>query len=72
MKAPIDQEAVAEIGLTSDDIDLLRLHGIILGDAPPYEVPELFRMGLGLRHAGARHSVLGTKRRARQRLGTSS
>ena len=72
VKAPIDQEAVAEIGLTSDDIDLLRLHGIILGDAPPYEVPELFRMGLGLRHAGARHSVLGTKRRARQRLGASS
>jgi cellulose biosynthesis protein BcsQ len=72
VKAPIDHDAVAEIGLTPEDIELLQIHGIILGDAPPYEVPELFRMGLGLRHAGARHSVLGTKRRARQRLGTSA
>ncbi|MBU1377846.1 MAG: AAA family ATPase [Alphaproteobacteria bacterium] len=72
VKAPIDGEAASEIGLDSQDLDLLRLHGIILGDAPPYEVPELFRMGLGLRHAGARHSVLGTKRRARQRLAAQS
>lgn len=72
IKAPIDGEAANEIGLDSRDLDLLRLHGIILGDAPPYEVPELFRMGLGLRHAGARHSVLGTKRRARQRLANQS
>lgn len=68
VKAPIDYDSVEEIGLTPEDIELLQVHGIILGDAPPYEVPELFRMGLGLRHAGARHSVLGTKRRARQRL----
>lgn len=72
VKAPLDQEAVAELGLTLEDIELLQLHGIVLGDAPPYEVPELFRMGLGLKHAGARHSVLGTKRRARQRLDASS
>lgn len=67
-KAPINQEAILEIGLTLEDIDILRLHGIILGDAPPYEVPELFRMGLGLKHVGARHSVLGTRRRAKQRF----
>ncbi|HEV2673112.1 MAG TPA: hypothetical protein VGV37_01140, partial [Aliidongia sp.] len=67
VRAPIDQEALDELGLDLNDIELLQLHGIILGDSPPYEVPELFRMGLGLRHAGARHSVLGTKRRARQR-----
>ncbi|MBB1248219.1 hypothetical protein [Rhizobium sp. G21] len=68
IKAPIDQGAITDLQLSAEDIDLLKLHGIILGDSPPYEVPELFRMGLGLRHAGARHSVLGTRRRARQRL----
>ena len=68
VKAPIDQTALNDLALSIEDIDLLRLHGIILGESPPYEVPELFRMGLGLRHAGARHSVLGTRRRARQRL----
>jgi hypothetical protein len=72
IKAPLDDEAVQQIGLSTEDIDLLKLHGIVLGDAAPYEVPELFRMGLGLRHAGARHSVLGTKRRARQRLSGSN
>jgi cellulose biosynthesis protein BcsQ len=68
VKAPMDMDAIATLGLDVRDIELLRTHGIVLGDAAPYEVPELFRMGLGLRHAGARHSVLGTRRRARQRL----
>lgn len=68
VKAPIDQDAIAELKLSNDDLDKLKLHGIVLGESPPYEVPELFRMGLGLRHAGARHSVVGTRRRAKQRL----
>lgn len=72
VKAPIEQDALQALGLSNDDIALLRFHGIILGDAPPYEVPELFRMGLGLRHAGARHSVIGTRRRARLRLKADS
>ncbi|GEP12546.1 KGGVGR-motif variant AAA ATPase [Methylobacterium gnaphalii] len=68
VKAPIDQDAIAELGLSSEDLDKLKLHAIVLGESAPYDVPELFRMGLGLRHAGARHSVVGTRRRAKQRL----
>ena len=41
------------LGIASQEIDVLRRHGIVFGDAPPYEVPELFRRGLGLRHTGA-------------------
>jgi cellulose biosynthesis protein BcsQ len=66
--APIDSAGLDVLGLTDDDINRLLRHGIIFGEAPPYEVPELFRMGLKLRHAGARHSVLALRRRARQRL----
>jgi MinD-like ATPase involved in chromosome partitioning or flagellar assembly len=66
--APIDEDAVRVLDLNDRDIERLQRHGIIFGDAPPYEVPELFRMGLKLRHGGARHSVLNLRRRARQRL----
>jgi cellulose biosynthesis protein BcsQ len=69
--APLEQAAIDILGLTTSDIGLLQRHGIIFGDAPPYEVPELFRMGLNLKHSGARHSVINLRRRARQRLGLS-
>lgn len=67
--APLDENALKTLELTETDISLLQRHGILFGDAPPYEVPELFRMGLNLRHSGARHSVINLRRRARLRLG---
>ena len=67
--APLGEEAIHELELTEPDITLLQRHAIIFGESPPYEVPELFRMGLNLRHGGARHSVINLRRRARQRLG---
>jgi hypothetical protein len=70
--APLDANAIEVLGLTQGDISLLQRHGILFGDAPPYEVPELFRMGLNLKHSGARHSVINLRRRARQRLGLSA
>lgn len=65
--APLSADALGKLGLQTDEIDVLKRHGIILGDAPPYEVQELFRRGLGLRHSGARHSVVNLYRRAQQR-----
>ena len=67
--APINQEALSALSISNEDVEVLRRHGIVFGDAPPYEVPELFRRGLGLRHTGARHSVVNLYRRARQRVG---
>jgi len=63
--APLDQTALDTLGITQEEIDALRRHGIVFGESPPYEVPELFRRGLGLRHAGARRSVVNLYRRAR-------
>lgn len=65
--APLSSEALSEIGITNQEIHVLAKHGIVFGDNPPYEVPELFRRGLGLRHTGARRSVVNLYRRARQR-----
>ncbi|MCX5519772.1 hypothetical protein OSH10_15115 [Kaistia defluvii] len=70
--APLDSEAIVKLGLSEADIRLLQRHAILFGDSPPYEVPELFRMGLNLKHSGARHSVINLRRRARQRLGLTS
>jgi len=64
--APIDQTALDTLSILPQEIDALRRHGIVFGEVPPYVVPELFRRGLGLRHAGARRSVVNLYRRARQ------
>ncbi len=69
--APVKKEALSALGISGEDVEILRRHGIVFGDAPPYEVPELYRRGLGLRHTGARHSVVNLYRRARQRVGSS-
>lgn len=64
--APLDADALKELNISSTEIQTLTKHGIVFGESPPYEVPELFRRGLGLRHAGARRSVVNLFRRARK------
>ncbi|MET3135241.1 MinD-like ATPase involved in chromosome partitioning or flagellar assembly [Oxalobacteraceae bacterium GrIS 1.11] len=65
--APLSKEALEEIGITNPEVDVLIRQGIVFGEASPYEVSELYRRGLGLRHIGARRSVVNLYRRARQR-----
>jgi MinD-like ATPase involved in chromosome partitioning or flagellar assembly len=65
--APLSKEALDEIGISPFEVDVLKRHGIVFGEATPYEVSELYRRGLGLRHIGARRSVVNLYRRARQR-----
>jgi hypothetical protein len=67
LAVPLSQEVVDQLGLTETELAALIRHGIIFGDKPPYEVPELFRRGLGLKHAGARRSVVNLYNRARKR-----
>jgi cellulose biosynthesis protein BcsQ len=66
LTVPLGQEALEELELSSTEIEILKRHGIMFGDGVPYEVPELFRRGLKLRHSGARQSVVKLYRRARQ------
>lgn len=65
--APLTQESLDRLGLSGDDVRVLVKHGIVFGERAPYEVPELFRRGLGLKHVGARRSVVNLYLRARQR-----
>lgn len=66
LSVPLTDEAISQIGLNQQEVAALIRHGIIFGDKPPYEVPELFRRGLGLKHAGARRSVVNLYNRARK------
>jgi hypothetical protein len=65
LAVPLDQAAIETLGLSAQELDTLKRHGIVFGEAAPYEVPELFRRGLRLKHAGARRSVVNLYRRAR-------
>ncbi|WP_273430605.1 KGGVGR-motif variant AAA ATPase [Chitinibacter tainanensis] len=64
--APLTTEAIAALGLTDSEIKTLIKHGIVFGDGAPYEVPELYRRGLGLLHTGARRSVVNLYKKARR------
>ena len=55
--------------ISDSDLRTLQLHGVILDASPPYEIPELFRIGLGLTYGGARRNVIGMTRRAKERRG---
>ncbi len=66
LSVPLDDHAIGKLGLDAQEVAALIRHGIIFGDKPPYEVPELFRRGLGLKHAGARRSVVNLYNRARK------
>lgn len=64
--APLTSESLAEIGIGESEIQTLTRHGIVYGETAPYEVPELYRRGLGLRHTGARRSVVNLYRKSRK------
>jgi MinD-like ATPase involved in chromosome partitioning or flagellar assembly len=66
LSVPLTDEVINQLGLDQNEVSALVRHGIIFGDKPPYEVPELFRRGLGLKHAGARRSVVNLYNRARK------
>jgi len=66
LAVPLDQAAIEQLGLAPQELETLKRHGIVFGENVPYEVPELFRRGLRLKHAGARRSVVNLYRRARQ------
>lgn len=66
LSVPLTDEAISLLNLTSQEVAALVRHGIVFGDKPPYEVPELFRRGLRLKHSGARHSVVNLYKRARR------
>lgn len=66
LSVPLTDDVIKVLNLTDSEVSALIRHGIIFGDKSPYEVPELFRRGLGLKHSGARRSVVDLYNRARK------
>ncbi len=66
LSVPLTEIVISKLGLDSEEVATLIRHGIIFGEKAPYEVPELFRRGLGLKHSGARRSVVNLYNRARR------
>lgn len=64
--APISKESLSDLDIDEDEVRLLKQFGILFGETSPYEVPELFRRGLRLKHTGARRSVVNLHRRAKK------
>ncbi|NEO39814.1 MAG: AAA family ATPase [Moorea sp. SIOASIH] len=64
-KSPFQLES---IGLSTEDISLLKQNGVIIADGDKYYVSEIFRLGLGFSQNAGKAKVLGLAKRARQRL----
>ena len=64
IETPLDQQAVEQVGLTEADLSNLVKYGVFFEEHTQYEVPELFRIGLGFRRKGARPNIISLTRRA--------
>jgi len=62
-KIPI---TVNEVGLDTNEIQVLENNGVIFKEKDKYYIPEIFRRGLGFNLGGARPRVLALLRRARR------
>ncbi len=64
---PLTESALKILQISNDEVKTLVRHGVVFEEGAMLEVPELFRRGLGLRHNGARRSVVNLHWRAKQR-----
>ena len=66
-ETPIDRQRAAGIGIIGSDLDTLEKYGVAYQEDGIFEVPELFRIGLEMKRAGARPNIISLTRRARER-----
>ncbi|MDR5818781.1 ParA family protein [Caballeronia sp. LZ033] len=67
MTTPFDRAEAAALGIESRELDLLEKYGVAYADEGSFEVPELFRIGLGMKRKGARPNIISLTRKARER-----
>jgi hypothetical protein len=74
LETPLDLETAHLAELTEPELANLVKYGVFFEEDGLYEVPELFRIGLGLRRKGARPNIISLTRRAleKARAGGSS
>jgi hypothetical protein len=64
VETPLDQQTAITAGLTDTDLSNLVKYGVFFEDNGQFEVPELFRIGLGFARKGARPNIISLTRRA--------
>ncbi len=64
LETPLDLQAAFFAELTDTDLANLVKYGVFFEEDGLYEVPELFRIGLGLKRKGARPNIISLTRRA--------
>jgi MinD-like ATPase involved in chromosome partitioning or flagellar assembly len=64
VETPLDQQTAMVVGLNDTDLTNLVKYGVFFEDNGQFEVPELFRLGLGFGRKGARPNIISLTRRA--------
>jgi hypothetical protein len=67
LETPLDLQTAYAVGLDDSELGNLVKYGVFFEEAGLYEVPELFRIGLGLTRKGARPNIISLTRRALER-----
>jgi hypothetical protein len=66
-ETPFGRHSAYQIGVTEPELDVLEKYGVAYQEDGVFEVPELFRIGLGMKRGGARPNIISLTRRARER-----
>ncbi|KVT10931.1 hypothetical protein WM34_31035 [Burkholderia ubonensis] len=67
LTTPFDRTEAATLGIEPVELDILEKYGVAYADEGSFEVPELFRIGLGMKRKGARPNIISLTRKARER-----
>ncbi|MBB5421740.1 KGGVGR-motif variant AAA ATPase [Paraburkholderia atlantica] len=67
LTTPFDRAEAAAQGIEPNELDILEKYGVAYADEGSFEVPELFRIGLGMKRKGARPNIISLTRKARER-----
>ncbi|WP_227749515.1 hypothetical protein, partial [Paraburkholderia atlantica] len=64
LTTPFDRAEAAAQGIEPNELDILEKYGVAYADEGSFEVPELFRIGLGMKRKGARPNIISLTRKA--------
>jgi hypothetical protein len=71
IETPLDRQTTRSIGLDDSELKNLEAYGVFFEEGGQFEVPELFRIGLGFKRKGARPNIISLTRRALERARTA-
>lgn len=72
LETPLDTQTAYAAGLSEGDLSNLVKYGVFFEEDGSFEVPELFRIGLGMGRKGARPNIISLTRRALEKAQTAN